>query len=655
MVGGSEVMKTALDELVQGISSIVGINPVLVPPQFIGPHILLAASATDPSQRLLARLTTREEAAAESFVLAEETIEGGASCTVITGDSDAACLYAVFEFLREVQTGHVVLPVVQRTANRLRMIDHWDNLDGSVERGYAGSSIFFRDGCVTKDLERVGDYARLLSSIGVNAVAINNVNVTAAAAELITPRHLPDLARVAEVFRRHGIRLWLSVSFASPILVSSARSADPLDRDVREWWRTRAQQVYQWIPDLGGFVVKADSESLPGPHVYGRTQAEGANVIAAALRPFGGAVAWRAFIYDCDQDWRDRTTDRARAASDTFVPLDGGFDDNVILQIKQGPVDFQVREPHSPLLNSLRSTNMALEVQISQEYTGQQKDLCFLLPQWHEILGATVDMLDGSPVSVADVVSGRSNGRELGGVVGVANVGDDPTWTGHVLAQANLYAFGRLAWEPNVASDTVAREWAAQTFGNNDEVLDLVSRMLLASWRIYENYTAPLGVGWMVTPGHHYGPDVDGYEYSRWGTYHFADRDGVGVDRTVGTGSGYTAQYGPTQAQLYDNVSSCPDELLLFFHHVGYGHRLKSGSTVIQHIYDSHFEGVEGVEWLLEMWNSLKGPVGALTWDLVQDRLHAQLSNALRWRDTVNTYFYRKSGRPDEKGRAIFR
>jgi alpha-glucuronidase len=264
-------------------------------------------------------------------------------------------------------------------------------------------------------------------------------------------------------------------------------------------------------------------------------------------------------------------------------------------------------------------------------------------------------MLDGSPVSVADVVSGRSNGRELGGVVGVANVGDDPTWTGHVLAQANLYAFGRLAWEPNVASDTVAREWAAQTFGNNDEVLDLVSRMLLASWRIYENYTAPLGVGWMVTPGHHYGPDVDGYEYSRWGTYHFADRDGVGVDRTVGTGSGYTAQYGPTQAQLYDNVSSCPDELLLFFHHVGYGHRLKSGSTVIQHIYDSHFEGVEGVEWLLEMWNSLKGPVGALTWDLVQDRLHAQLSNALRWRDTVNTYFYRKSGRPDEKGRAIFR
>ena len=287
------------------------------------------------------------------------------------------------------------LRLAEVTANKLRLINHWDNIDGTIERGYAGKSIFFADGHVTRDLRRVTDYARLLASVGVNAVSLNNVNVTRAAARLLTPEHLPRLARLAEVFRRYGIKLFISISFDSPVVLSSVRSADPRDEDVAAWWRRQVTVVYEHIPDLGGFVVKADSESRPGPHVYGRTQAEGANMLAAALAPYGGIVVWRAFVYNCAQDWRDRSTDRARAAYDTFMPLDGAFDDNVIVQIKLGPMDFQVREPASPLLTALRKTSQAIEVQITQEYTGQQKDLCFLHPQWHEVMNLPATVTGG--------------------------------------------------------------------------------------------------------------------------------------------------------------------------------------------------------------------------------------------------------------------
>jgi alpha-glucuronidase len=376
-------------------------------------------------------------------------------------------------------------------------------------------------------------------------------------------------------------------------------------------------------------------------------------MLAAALRPYGGIVVWRAFVYNCYQDWRDRSTDRARAAYDTFMPLDGDFAGNVIVQVKLGPMDFQVREPASPLLFALRGTSAAIEVQVTQEYTGQQKDLCFLHPQWHEVM-ALPATVDGVPAPLAGVVSGHRTGRPLGGVAGVANIGDDPSWTGHVLAQANLYAFGRLAWDPAVSPQEVAAEWVTQTFGPAEPVFSTVLGMLLDSWGIYESYTAPLGVGWMVTPHYHYGPDIDGYEYSRWGTYHFADRDGIGVDRTVATGTGYTAQYEPVLAKLYEDIASCPDELLLFFHHVPYEHRLKSGKTVIQHIYDSHFDGAAAAEGLLSSWQSLAGRVDPARFENVRGRLELQVANAAQWRDVVNTYFARKSGIPDELGRRIF-
>ncbi len=660
--GVSAVLATAREELVRGLAALTGNEPLPVAAGAGQPHVLIAAPGSADAEAAWAAAGRSSAAAGpgedEVIVLAELPARPetpGPRRVVVTGSTEAACLHGVFAFLRRLRAGQglAALGVADATANRLRMVNHWDNLDGSVERGYAGASIFFADGQVTQDLRRVTDYARLLASTGVNAVSINNVNVTHAAARLLTPAHLPRLARLAEVFRRYGIRMFLSISFDSPIVLSGVRTADPLDPEVGAWWRRQVAEVYEHIPDLGGFVVKADSESRPGPAVYGRSQAEGANVLAAALRPFGGIVVWRAFVYNCFQDWRDRSTDRARAGYDTFMPLDGDFADDVIVQVKLGPMDFQVREPASPLLCGLRQTSQAIEVQITQEYTGQQKDLCFLHPQWHEVM-ALPAAAAGAAATLADVVSGHPSGLPHGGVTGVANVGDDPSWTGHVLAQANLYAFGRLAWDPATEPRAVAAEWVAQTFGLAEPVFSTVLGMLLESWPIYESYTAPLGVGWMVTPHYHYGPDIDGYEYSRWGTYHFADRDGIGVDRTAATGTGYTAQYDASQAALYEDIASCPDELLLFFHHVPYTHRLQSGKTVIQHIYDAHFDGAAAAQRLLDTWLTLAGQVDPARFANVRGRLELQVANAAQWRDVVNTYFARKSGIADERGRRIF-
>lgn len=650
--GASAVLRTATSELVRGLSALTGTVPALVPEQTAEPHVLVASPESGAGTRVRAAMDRPADGEDEVIVMTAQVLPGR---IVLTSNTEAGCLHAVFAFLRLLQAGqHMTrIHIADGTANRLRLVSHWDNLDGTVERGYAGASIFFADGRVTRDLRRVRDYARLLASIGVNAVSVNNVNVTRQAARLLTSEHLPRLAGLAGIFREHGIRLFLSVSFDSPMVLSGVRSADPLDPQVRAWWRRQVAEVYEHIPDLGGFQVKADSESRPGPSVYGRSQAAGANVIAAAVRPFGGVVIWRAFVYNCWQDWRDRSTDRARASYDIFKPLDGAFGENVIVATKLGPMDFQVREPPSPLLTALRETSQAIEVQITQEYTGQQKDLCFLHPQWHEVMSSRA-AADGDGTTLARVITGHQTGRAHGGVTGVANVGDDPSWTGHVLAQANLYAFGRLAWDPEIDPGAVAAEWVTATFGSAEPVAAAVTGMLLDSWRVYESYTAPLGVGWMVTPDSHYGPSVDGYEYSRWGTYHFADRDGIGVDRTVRSGTGFTAQYEPGLAAMYEDIASCPDELLLFFHHVPYGHRLNSGKTVIQHIYDSHFDGADGAQRLLDTWLSLAAHLDPARFEQVRARLESQVANAKEWRDIVNSYFFRKSGIPDELGRKIF-
>jgi alpha-glucuronidase len=589
--------------------------------------------------------------------------------TVVVADDPAGLLYGLFHVVRlgEPAFGPERPTEHHRPALRRRMLDHWDNVDvhpvmGQVERGYSGGSIFWQDGGPRGDLDRVRAYARLLAACGVNAVAVNNVNVHATEARLLTER-LGDVAALAGVFRPYGIRVHLSVTFAAPVVLGGLPTADPLDRDVRAWWAETTARVYAAIPDFGGYVVKADSEGQPGPFSYGRSHADGANMLAGAVAPFGGEVHWRAFVYDHRQDWRDRSTDRARAAFDHFAPLDGEFHANVVLQVKHGPIDFQTREPVSPVIAAMPRTRLAVEFQVTQEYTGQQRHVCYLGPMWSEILGFRPWGPDGP--TVASVAAGGPEpgpGRIAGGgIVAVSNAGADPYWTGHPLAQANLYAFGRLAWAPDADPVAVLDEWIDLTFaraaGSAAEPLrHTLHAMMDGSWRTYERYTAPLGVGFMVHPGDHYGPDVDGYEYTPWGTYHHADRDGVGVDRTRATGTGYTAQYPAPWSEVYEAPDRCPDELLLFFHHVPYGHLLRSGTTVVQHIYDTHFAGAEEVAEMRRRWTdpATAGLVDPALHARVSERLDEQLRCAEEWRDQVNAYFFRRSGVPDAHGRRIF-
>ena len=584
--------------------------------------------------------------------------------TLVTGLGQRGLLYGYFHLLRQAATQDLADMTdgvtLQNPANPIRMVNQWDNMTvgdpmGSVERGYSGNSIFYARGQVVADKSRITDYARLLASVGVNALSINNVNVHRAESHLITDL-LAEVAQIADILRGYGIRIFVSANFAAPIELGGLPTADPLDAAVATWWRQVTKEVYRAIGDFGGFVVKADSENRPGPFTYGRNHADGANLLARALKPYGGVVFWRCFVYDCAQDWRDRRTDRARAAYDHFMPLDGQFDDNVVLQIKNGPMDFQVREPVSPLIGGLRETNIAVEFQIAQEYTGQQRHVCYLVPQWREVLD--FDM-HGDGTTVSAIASGRANDRTLSGVCAVSNIGDDPNWTGHKLAQANLFGFGRLAWDPTLTGEAILDEWIPATFGSDSRVAEVVRSVMADSWLTCEQYTAPLGVGWMVTPGVHYGPSIDGYEYSAWGTYHFADRDGIGVDRTVATGTGYAGLYGSPHADEFESLPTCPDELLLFFHHVPYTHVLHSGKTVMQHIYDTHFAGVERVEQMVLRWAGLSGAVdsGLLDDDAytnVSTRLGEQLRSAREWRDQVNTYFLRKSGLPDARGRRIY-
>ncbi|MFH5186271.1 alpha-glucuronidase family glycosyl hydrolase [Paenibacillus sp. TAB 01] len=650
-----EVIASAVSELTRGIEGLTGAKPVRVSPAEAGGGCI-AVGLFGSGHPLIDRVFGAEERAAagpEGFAI---RTDADAQCIALGAETAAGLLYGAFALLRLLGTGSPLdsLNVIENPVNGLRMMNQWDNIDGSIERGYAGKSIFYTDNEITTDYDRVRDYARLLASTGINAIAINNVNVHKFETMFLTDRYLPAIAKLADIFRAYSVKLFLSINYASPLEIGGLTTADPLDPGVREWWKRKAAEVYAAIPDFGGFLVKADSENRPGPFSYDRDHADGSNMLAEALLPYGGIVIWRCFVYNCKQDWRDRSTDRARAAYDHFKPLDGRFMDNVILQVKNGPMDFQVREGVSPLFGAMEKTNIMIEFQITQEYTGQQRHLCYLVPQWKEVLDFET-YAQGPGSTVKRVVDGSLYGNKYSGFAAVSNIGNDANWTGHLLAQANLYGYGRLAWNPELAPEQIAEEWIRLAFGTADEELtETVRGMLMASWGIYESYTSPLGVGWMVNPDHHYGPNVDGYEYSKWGTYHFADLHGIGVDRTMKTGTGYAGQYQGPNVDMYESVDACPDELLLFFHHVPYTHVLHSGKTVIQHIYDTHFEGVEQAERLKAAWEGLRGRIDEERFAQVADRLAEQALHAREWRDIINTYFYRKSGIADAQGRTIY-
>ncbi len=578
--------------------------------------------------------------------------EKNGKVTIEASDS-VGILYGTFALLREIRTKETLvgMNLMKAPDMPLRMLNHWDNMDGSIERGYSGESFFFVENEIVVD-ERTETYVRLAASIGINAVVINNVNVKDAATWLITGRYLGKVRELAELFAGYGIRLFLSLNYAAPVELGELESADPLDEQVRNWWKKRMEIVFHEVPGFGGFLIKADSEGRPGPFTYGRTHADGANMLAEAVAPYGGLIIWRCFVYNCQQDWRDYKTDRARSGYDNFMGLDGTFLGNVILQIKNGPMDFQVREPVHPLFGGLTKTNQMLEVQIAQEYTGQQRHLCYLIPMFQQIMKFRTYVKDEQD-RVQDIVSGKTLGQKNCGIAAVANTGNDENWTGHDMAAANFYGFGRLAFENELTAEEIAEEWIKMTYGKDGQVVETLLYLLMQSWPAYESYTSPLGIGWMVSPNNHYGPSVDGYEYSRWGTYHRADHEGLGVDRSH-DGTGYALLYREPNASVYDDKNKCPDELLLFFHHIPYTWKLRSGKTVIQHIYDTHFDGVEMVDEMVERFSALQGKIPNKPFKRMMERFTHQKEHAREWCDQINAYFWRKSGISDEKGRDIY-
>lgn len=567
----------------------------------------------------------------------------------ILGGSAVGVLYGIYDAQRQLIVNGTVVSVSERPACPLRMLNHWDNADGSIERGYSGRSFFFDDGKLLID-DRTSFYARLCASVGINATVINNVNVRGDATWLITDRYLERVREMADCFAAYGIRLYLCVNYAASIEIGGLGTSDPLEPAVAEFWKAAVAKVYAKVPSLGGFLVKADSEGRPGPHTYGRTQADGANMLARALAPYGGTLIWRCFVYNCAQDWRDTTIDRACAAYDYFHPLDGMFEENVVLQVKNGPLDFQVDEPVSPLFCGMTKTNLMLEVQAAQEYTGQQKHVCFLVPMWKDVLRFRTYAYSEHD-RVEDIISGTHR-RGACGFAAVANTGNDENWTGSDFAAANWYGFGRLAWKPQLSAEEIAAEWAGLTF-EDSTVRNVVTKVLLASYGIYQSYTAPLGIGWMCNPNHHYGPNVDGYEYDRWGTYHRASCKAIGVDRTT-KGTGFSAQYSEPLAKLYENPETTPMKHLLFFHRLPYTYVLPNGKTLIQHIYDTHFEGVEELRSLVENVVAVQGMIPEKEYTRIMERFGMQLSSAKEWRDRINTYFCRMSGIGDAKRRKIY-
>jgi alpha-glucuronidase len=646
-LGDSSVLRTAERELALGVETISG-RSLRSDSTVIRSNAFVLGTVVQ-FHAIAPELHPPEDLRSDGYWVTRARIQGHV-CRVIMGATERGVLYGVFAVLGKMARSESLHAIdeVQVPYAPIRWVNQWDNLNGRVERGYGGPSIFFADGKVRKDLTRAGQYARLLASIGINGCTVNNVNADLG---MLNDGMVAQVSRIADVFRPWGVQLSMSVDLSSPKVVGGLDTFDPLDPRVAEWWRKKVDEIYQKIPDFGGFVVKADSEGRVGPSTYGRTHADAANVIARALKPHGGVVFYRAFVYNHHLDWRDLKNDRAKAAYDNFHPLDGAFENNAIVQIKNGPIDFQVREPVSPLIGGLRKTNEVIELQITQEYTGQQKHLCFLAPMWKELLDFDMHV-DDKATPVKDLVAGRVFHRPTGGFVGVADVGMDANWMGSPMAMANLYAFGRLAWNPGLSAERIIDEWTRMTFGGDPLVVKTINEMQLASWHVYESYTGPLGVGTLTNiTGNHYDPAPESSENNGWGQWHRADHTGIGMDRTAATGTGYIGQYSPAVQKMYEGLADCPDELLLFFHHVPYTYTLHSGKTVVQHVYDSHYEGAERAAEFVPQWKTLRGHVDEERYGDILARLQYQAEQAVVWRDVICGWFYGLSGTADAKGR----
>lgn len=551
----------------------------------------------------------------------------------IIASSSIGVLYGAYDLLRLQETGNLShLSKTEKPAVNLRILNHWDNLDGSIERGYAGKSIWKWDEIIldkagefkniSKDLRnRLITYARANASIGINGAVLNNVN---ASPQMMTSEYLHKVKVIADIFRPYGIRVYLSINFASPMALGYTKTADPLDMKVQLWWKKKAKEIYASIPDFGGFLVKANSEGQPGPGDYHRSHADGANMLADALKPFGGIVMWRSFVYGANH----KGEDRVKQAVSEFKYQDGKFRDNVILQSKNGPLDFQPREPYAPIFDNIHQTPQIAELQITQEYLGQSKHLVYLAPMWKEFFRFV------SP-------------DKLKGIAGVSNIGDNANWCGHPFSQANWYAFGRLAWNPSISSEEIAHEWLIQTYGCKDERFTKpVEMMMLTSREACVNYMMPLGLHHIFKFDHHYGPEPDGFkaEYPlEWCPvyYHQADSNGIGFNRSS-DGTDAVGQYPEPYRSLYDNLATCPEEYLLWFHHVPWNYRMKSGSTLWEELCMRYNMGVSMVETYRDYWHTstkeyMKDHI--TEWEMTDSLLNVQLASAKEWRDVCLKYF----------------
>ena len=562
----------------------------------------------------------------------------------ITASNPIGLLYGAYELIRlqntdayntgsgNQQNFSKAIDETEKPQVGLRILNHWDNLDGSIERGYAGKSIFKweeiklgkngKGGSISKSLhDRLITYARANASLGINGSVLNNVN---ASPKMMTAEYINKVRVIANILRPYGIRVYLSINFASPMALGYTKTADPLDKKVQQWWKKKAKEIYAAIPDFGGFLVKANSEGQPGPGDYHRTHAEGANMLADAVKPYGGIIMWRSFVYGANH----KGEDRVKQAVSEFKGMDGKFRDNVILQSKNGPLDFQPREPYAPIFDNIKQTPQIAELQITQEYLGQSKHLTYLAPMWKEFFGFV-------------------NPSKLVGISGVANIGDDANWCGHPFSQANWYAFGRLAWNPSLTAEEIAHEWLVQTYENQDEKFTKpVEMMMMTSREACVNYMMPLGLHHIFKFDHHYGPEPDGFIASyplEWCPvyYHKADANGVGFDRSS-KGTDAVGQYPEPYRSLYDNIETCPEEYLLWFHHVAWNYKMKSGSTLWQELCMKYNMGVAMVEVYRDFWHTsakqyMKGH--EQEWQHTDSLLNVQLENAKEWRNTCLKYF----------------
>jgi alpha-glucuronidase len=643
--GQSAVARSASGELSRGLHSMLAAN-VATAATASGQDSFVLGTPQE-IRRVLPSWKAPTGLAPEGFSLAEFSARGH-HYWIIAGGTDRGVLYGVFRVLEEIAQQKFIAPGMEAPSSPIRWVNQWDNFDGTIERGYAGRSIFFDNGHVRPDLTRVSEYGRLLASVGINGATVNNVNANL---HTLDPEMIRELARIADAFRPWGVRMSLSIDLSSPMVVGHLKTFDPVDPSVAAWWRNKVDEIYRVIPDFAGVVIKADSEGRPGPSQYHRTPAEAANVVAKALKKHGGIVLYRGFVYNNHLDWNDLKADRARAGYDNFRDLDGKFDKNVVIQIKHGPIDFQVREPVSPLFAALRHTSQAVELQITQEYTGQQRHMVFLVPMWKWALDTDLRAED-RPTPVSEIVEGKSFHQPLGGFVGVANVGLDTNWMHHPMAMANLYGFGRLAWDPLLTSQEIIEAWTRLTFGNDPKVVYVVDGLQVNSWRVYEQYTGPLGMGGLTNIlGIHYGPGIESAERNGWGQWFRADKKGIGMDRTVATGTGFIGQYPPQLAKVYESLETCPDSLLLFMHHVPYDYVLQDGKTVVQHVYDSHYEGAAAAGSYAARWKMLHGLLDEQRYNEVLGLFEYEGGHAIVWRDAVTAWFQNISGIRDKLGR----